>query len=354
MKFSRILMTVLLAFLSICVSAQKTSDEYWDASNIASKYYDEADYVNAAKAYEILWTKPNEQEIASHRLYAAAANCMIDNEEAVKENLFKIVDVATSTYVQRVLVNYEIFNKYKDREWWAELEKGMNDRMASLIAHHKNLKIFKKGRNYIFNGIRIDDQGDTIANKKITMIPRGTGWGDEAADSQSEVLFKYELTEQDSINHYAEVDSMVGNSFWNEVDTTGVIENQETVWIHPIRDNEFYKTEIAPFPTILFPVSDSIMKTIRPSTHIMSNWGWFSGTETKQRYSYHGTEHRLYNSIGEIECHHLRGEADNSRHGKSFLDYYFHEDYGFTEMRYITYDNDIIEFKLVRVDEIED
>ena len=86
-----------LIFINLNLFAQSTSDEYWQTALVAGNYYDEANYQEAVKAFDILWTKPNNREIANHRLRAAAANCMIDNEEGVRKNLFKIIDVATKT-----------------------------------------------------------------------------------------------------------------------------------------------------------------------------------------------------------------------------------------------------------------
>jgi len=339
-----------LLLFAVKLNAQKTSNEYWQASLEAGKHYDNADYHKAAAAFEILWTKPYEQEIANDRLYAAAANCMIDNEEGVRKNLFKIISVASKTDMKRILVNYEIFNKYKHLDWWQELEDKLNKRLQNLIAHHKNLRIFKKGRNIVYSAVRININGDTLANTTVTMIPDGTGWGNEAALSQSQVIYVYESTSKDSLEHIQEVDSVVGKRFWNCIDTTGIIENSKEVWIHPFRNNEFYKTEIAAFPTVVLPLSDTTLQSMNGgSTHIMGNWGLYNNTETKQSFEYINKELKFYSDIGEIECHKIIGIGDNSRYGKSMLEFYFNEDYGFTEMNYLTYDGDSILFKIIKV-----
>ncbi len=345
--------TIFFCFISILltateISAQHTSEDYWEALGVATKHYDNADYSNAAKAFDVLWTKENDEEIANHRLYAAAANCMIDNEEGVKENLFKIIDVATKSDRKRVLVNYEIFDKYKNKDWWGELEKGLNERIEELINHHKNLKIFKHNRKIKYSAVRINAGGDTIADTHITIIPDGTGWGDEAASSQSQAIFIYNSTLQDSIDHYNEVDSIVGGKFWNNTDTTGIIENAHTVWMHPFRNNEFFKTELAPFPEIKFPVSDQSNHSFSSTTHILNNWRWYNGTETKCHHEYVGEVNKTYVATGDIMCYKFNSYGENSRYGKSTLEYYFNEEHGFTEMNYITYDGDIIEFKIMK------
>lgn len=345
----------LIIIFLICtkINGQNTSNEYWNAVLVAGNYYDNAAYQEAAAAYKLVWATEYDDEIANHRLHAAAANCMIDNEEGVKENLFKIIDVASKTDRKRVLVNYQIFDKYKDRAWWSALEEGLNERISELIAHHKNLKVFKHRRNIVYSAIRINSNGDTIANSQITLIPDGTGWGDEAASSQSQVIYKYKCTLQDSIDHYNEVDSIVGRKFWNSIDTTGVVENSKKIWMHPFRNNEFFKTELAPFPEVNLPISDSKNHSFKNATHIMSNWGWYNNTETKCQHEYIRTVNKIYAATGAIQCYQFNSTGDNTRYGSSTLEYYFNEQFGFTEMNYLTYDGDIIEFKIVEINYIE-
>ena len=347
MRIIKISFILLILLYCSETNGQSTSDEYWNAAMKASKYYNNADYENAAASYKLLWETEYVDEIANHRLYAAASNCMIDNENAVKENLFKIVPIASKTDIRRVLINYEIFNKYKHKEWWKDLDNQLNQRLSDLIAHHKNLSIYKFGRNIVYSAIRINPKGDTIANTQVTMIPDGTGWGDEAADQQSQVIFVYKSSAQDSIDHYNEVDSIVGSKFWNNIDTTGVIENASVIDMHPFRNNEFFKTELAPFPRVYLPLSGSKNQSFKGATHIMSNWGWYNNTETKCQTDYFGVSNRTYPIIGEIECHKYQGSGDNSRYGVSTIEYYYNEEFGFTEMNYKTYDGDKIEFKII-------
>ncbi len=338
---------IILGLVPVICFAQSDNDEYWTASLEASIFYDDAQYKEAAAAYKDAFKLNKGEEIASHRLYAAASNSLIENEEAVKENLFVLLTVANKTYMRRVLVNYFVFDKYKNKDWWKDLEQKMDQRLARLIAHHKNLKIFKKGRNLKYAAIRTNKEGDTLANTFVHLIPDGTGWGDEAASSQSQVIFKYEFDLQDSIDHYEEVEKTVGHEFWIDKDTTGVIENEKQVWIHPIRNNEFFKTEIAPFPVVRFPISNESIQKEKSKIVIMRNWGIYSPSETETTYQYIGKEKRKYPfQKEEIPCHKFTGEAYNSLHGKSTLEYYFNENFGFTEMIYSTYDGDKIIFEI--------
>jgi len=326
---------------------KSSSDAYNKALKIATKFYDKAEYHKASKAYQAAFLLEEEHvTYARYRLYAAAANCMIDNEKGVKENLFAMVPLSTKKDMVRILVSYQIFNKYKQTEWWKELETNLDERLKNLIAHHKNLKIFKKGRNLVYKAIRINVKGDTLANTFVTMKPDGTGWLNEANVSQSQVIYEYQYTLQDSINHINELEEIVTTKFWIKSDTTGIIENENRVWIHPIRNNEFFKTEVAPFPVVIFPISAETMKNHKPKIWIINKWGTYSNSLTESEYTYLGESIRTYPEIGEIKCFQFKAESFNNFHGISRIEYYFNEDLGFVEMKYHTYDDDEIFFIL--------
>lgn len=331
------------------ISKQSDSDHYIKKLGEANRYYNKADYENAAKAYDEAFTHEKEETRAGHRLFAAASHCMTDNEQGTKDHLFAMIPVTTKTDMKRILVNYKIFDKYYQTVWWKELETQLNERLASLIAHHKNLRIFKKGRNFVYTAIRINTAGDTLANTFITMRPDGTGWGDEAASSQSQVIYDYAYTQQDSTDHIGELEKEVTTEFWIKSDTTGIIENDTEFWIHPIRNNEFFKTEIAPFPTVHYPISHELMQAHKPKILIFSNWGTYSDSRTESEYNYIGEVNKSYAGLDDLLCHKFEAQSFNNFHGISTLEYFFNEDLGFVEMNYVTYDNDTIHFVLDRV-----
>jgi len=331
------------------LNGQEISNEYWDAILVADNFFEQKMYGEAAKAYKVAFTKDNAGEFANSRIYAAAANCMIDNEIGVKENLNKMIDISTKDDMRKVLVNYEIFNKYKDTDWWKKLEASFDKRLAKLIAHHKNLKIFNKRLNYKYRAIRINANSDTLANTTITVVPDGTGWGDEAATLQTQAIFIYAYSKQDSLDHISELKKTVLPKFWVKSDTTGITENEQVFEIHPFRNNEFFKTEVAPFPSVIFPISDENMKKVNDRTIILRGWGSYSPSETVSTYDYLGVTLRKYKFNKSLNCHKFIAEGVNNKHGLSTIEYFFHKDFGFTEMIYKTYDGDTILFEMEEV-----
>lgn len=349
----RQLYIIIMLLLGIQSFGQETEVAFKEAIRKAEKFYDEALYDEAAQAYSIAFSLNQKNEIPRHYLFAAASNCMIDNEEGVRQNLFAILPICTKDDIKKVLVNYKIFDKYKQKEWWKILNQKMDQRLADLIAHHQNLKVFRKGRNIHYKAIRINESGDTLANTTIVMKPDGTGWGDIAASLQSQVIFEYHYSPEDSLEHISELIEVVTADFWIQNDTTGVIENEEKIWMHPFRNNEFFKIELAPFPKVVFPISKETMEAANSKIYILRNWGTYSGSYTENEYTYLGKEPKTYESVGEIECFKLKAQSFNNFHGISKIEYYFNADLGFVEMHYETYDHEIIHFVMDKVELIE-
>ena len=181
------------------------------------------------------------------------------------------------------------------------------------------------------------------------MKPDGTGWGNEAATLQSQVIYEYQYTTQDSIEHIEELNKIVTSEFWIKRDTTGVIENKNKIWMHPFRNNEFFKTELAPFPKVVFPISNETMEEADSKIIIMNNWGTYTDSETENEYTFLGEEVKSYVGMDELRCYKFKAQSFNNFHGISEIEYFFHEDLGFVEMNYKTYDNDLIYFVLEKI-----
>jgi len=258
---------------------------------------------------------------------AVYAFAQIKDEKTTRNYLEQLATIATNPEIENIRKS-DVLKPFHSKKWWPDLDKSLSRRIESLIQHHKNLTVFSHHKKMIYAAIRINANGDTVANTKIHMIPNGTGWGSPTASSQSEVVYVYESTAQDSIEHIQELRDIVED----------------------FRNNEFFKTEIAPFPLVHFPINNETMLKARSKIIIMRNWGTYSPTMTEQKYFYIGTENRDYNFERNVACHKFEAYGHNSKHGISYLEYYFHPQYGFTEMNYLTYDNDRIEFQIITIE----
>ena len=345
------LLCLTLWSVSILNGQTFDKDFYIKTIEQANDFFEKKDYPNAVKTYQLAFDNAQEKTRNRDRLKGITAYAFLENEKQVSENLRAYMINATSSEMDDLKVN-EQFKKYHQKKWWKDLEVQMRDRLASLITHHKNLTIFKHNRKVTYSAIRVNAEKDTLANTFIHLVPDGTGWGNPAASSQSQVLIQYEFSEKDYEDHIQELRDVVTEEFWIKTDTTGIIENKEEVWMHPIRNNEFFKTEIAPFPLVKYPITHEKMLDAGGKIAIMRNWGTYSPTITEQQYFYAGKENKSYSfTDDELECHRFQAYGHNSKHGISYLEYFFHEKYGFTEMNYLTYDNDKINFVIVEVSE---
>ncbi len=344
-----IILTCFLLCFSQCMLIAQQHDKkmFRKATKQAWNYFEDGAYGKAATAYKKILANYPKRAYSYQYLNAAISFAELKNEKETVFYLNNLAEVASRSEMEQAK-SASVLQEFHAEKWWKDLMNAFDQRLEGLINHHKTLTIFNQNRKFAYSAIRISAKKDTLANTKIYLVPDGTGWGNQAA-SQSQILCHYNFSKQDSLDHISEVKEIVTPDFWLRVDTTGIIENEEEIWMHPFRYNEFFKTELAPFPLVRFPISHESMVDRRSEIVIMKNWGTYSPTITAQKYFYEGTEQKKYAFSGDIKCHKFMAYGHNSVHGISHLEYYFHEEYGFTEMNYLTYDNEIIQFKIEKI-----
>lgn len=118
--------------------------------------------------------------------------------------------------------------------------------------------------------------------------------------------------------------------------STGVVDNKDNVWIHPIRVGFFNALETCPFPYIKKPYKKGNQwkdKMIISENWSYKLWGDWSG---KLLLNYHheiiGKE-KLQTKFGKIDCYVINSNA-KSRIGETKLISYFSEKYGFVRLEY--------------------
>lgn len=134
--------------------------------------------------------------------------------------------------------------------------------------------------------------------------------------------------------------------------STGVIENEKNVWIHPPRDRLFRILEINPFPFIQTPYE--IGNKWNWSLKIGSYWGderWQTWEESiENQYDYEIVDKKKVNlQIGEVDCYLIESTATSSI-GKTKLLAYFNMELGFVKLDYTNIDStktvlELIEFQ---------
>ncbi|MEP3388636.1 MAG: hypothetical protein ABJO02_10640 [Reichenbachiella sp.] len=212
-------------------------------------------------------------------------------------------------------------------------------------SENDNLRhIFKPCRQFIYEAKYWDEQYNLISNEKIWMMATGNDW-EPQPESQDEIIIQYSYDEEeiDRINTFNINNSI--SHHWENKATTGVIENSNNTWMHPFRQNQYNFTEIAPFPSVTFPLEDG--RTWESFLNIHEGWGDWSDTELKSHYQIIGKD-TLHLNIGTIEAWHISSIA-YAAFGNTTHDFWYNNDYGFMKMIIKNYNNQLLKFELIEV-----
>ena len=199
---------------------------------------------------------------------------------------------------------------------------------------------WSKERKYKYIGIYIDSSGQTITTEKITLHPTGEIW--EADSRQTLMDFALDSLIADWSKKPEEPLNGIYKN-WMSNYQEGVLQNSSKVWMHPIRQNQYRITEIAPFPQIIFPIKKNT--SWHDTLYIYAAMGTFEGT-VESTYTIKEEEERTY-EFGKLKCWKIIAVGQHDKLGISSVIYYFNNEYGFTEMNYTFYNKQKIEFKLI-------
>lgn len=129
---------------------------------------------------------------------------------------------------------------------------------------------------------------------------------------------------------------------FNSYSSTGLVENEKNIWLHPIRDGFFHCLETCPFPYVKFPLKKN--EKWSDEMLIGEQWGnekwgkWKGSLLLKYNYDIIG-KRRIETVFGKIKCYVIESFAE-SNIGKTKLVSYYSEKYGFVKYEY-TLMNDI-------------
>ena len=122
--------------------------------------------------------------------------------------------------------------------------------------------------------------------------------------------------------------------------SSGVIENENNIWMHPPREKYFRILELNPFPFIKAPYE--IGNEWDWTLTIGSGWAderwkvWEGQIENLYKYKITDKK-KIKTELGEIECFVIESTA-NSRIGETKLVSYFNTEYGFVKLDYTNID----------------
>ncbi|MEP5614044.1 MAG: hypothetical protein ABJP45_17460 [Cyclobacteriaceae bacterium] len=205
-------------------------------------------------------------------------------------------------------------------------------------------KIFKPCREYVYRARYWDNQLNLISDDYIWMMATGRDWAYEP-ESQDEIAIQYAVDSSkiDFIKQYTINPEF--SSGWREGEVTGIIETEETVWMHPFRSNQYLFTQVAAFPYVKLPLERSTQWT--SSLNIYENWGQWSNHTLSSTYRVLDFE-KLEIEFGDLDAWHINA-TETADFGTSVHDFWFNEDYGFVKMVINNYAGQVLIFELVEV-----
>ncbi|SHI61838.1 hypothetical protein SAMN02745146_1195 [Hymenobacter daecheongensis DSM 21074] len=217
-----------------------------------------------------------------------------------------------------------------------------------------SLVIFSAQRTYHYRAVYISPTGDTLSRERITMQPSGQPWVGQPK-RQSACTVQYSYRPADSLTFSARPNPQTQDVRkpyawqWQYSTVTGVIENPQEIWIHPFRSNQYAYTEVAPFPQVKPALLHPGKSWRGGRLFIMGGWGAFKGS-VQPTYHVKAPATRRYGKQDLSGCWLIEAVGQHSRLGTSYLDFYFHPRYGFTEVHYRFYDGTRISFVLEQLD----
>ncbi|OCK51709.1 hypothetical protein BA768_03070 [Chryseobacterium sp. CBo1] len=233
--------------------------------------------------------------------------------------------------------------------------------------YNEDNKIYKPGKKLTYSySIVKNNQKYLIKKGNLEMQPEGfsvAGWEFVEFEKQNDETVNYITIEPHPGNAFAGVDPgynqtaieykyvMKNNDFFS-METTGAIENDMNVWIHPPRNIYFEILELNPFPYIKAPYK--IGTKWKWGLEIGDHWSderwlkWEGGIENK--YEYEIREKKNINTkLGNLECYIVYGKA-KSRIGETELTSYFNEQFGFVKLEYTNIDGSKTFFELEKAE----
>ena len=186
----------------------------------------------------------------------------------------------------------------------------------------ENGKSYKLNKNTRQSFELVDSNKDSIKVEKIHLIVKPEIDSLRTNENQTQIIY---------------FQSPEFNSFFS----TGLIENKDNIWLHPIRNGFFSCLETCPFPYIKFPLKKN--STWSDEMLIGENWGnekwgkWKGELLLKYNYKIVGRK-KIKTVFGEIDCHVVESYAQSSI-GKTKLISYFSEEYGFIRYEYSLLNN---------------
>lgn len=192
-----------------------------------------------------------------------------------------------------------------------------------------DVEIYCNGKKHYFNPMQNELSLDSTNHTQISLTVVKPRLFSRTNKNQTEIIYSY-------------------SSFPHSASTTGLVENEINIWVHPPRQGFLKSLELCPFPYVRINKSNDIEwnEEMQISDYWSNpNWGEWQGNLTvNYNYKLEGAK-IISSNLGEIECSKIISTA-SSDIGVSTLESYYSPEYGFVRMNYTLPNNDQIKFEL--------
>ena len=191
--------------------------------------------------------------------------------------------------------------------------------------------VFTKNKEFVYLVQYHQNELDITTNEKISLSITGNMW--KKAAEQKEAIWHYQTKSKTKLRFKDQF-----SLGWLLTDTTGIIENEKKIWLHPPRNNQYTLTEIAPFPD--FRKNKKVGDTYSSVTFLGSGLGPWNGKKVKCNYSISnickGIDDSLWTIMATSE---IEGKLNN-------CEFIFSDSRGFIYMNYSFFNGDSMKMEL--------
>ncbi|MEO0554646.1 MAG: hypothetical protein AAF149_15685 [Bacteroidota bacterium] len=211
---------------------------------------------------------------------------------------------------------------------------------------HSEAIVYKPCHEFIFRS-KYWSEGELISDEKISLFITGNGWQYDSSQAEALLLYKADYSES-SVNKIKSfgINPEINDRPWVSESATGIIDNEKTMFLHPFRHNQYYFTEIAPFPQVIYPLH--VGKAWSAALNIGGGWGIWDGIRLETAYRVVNKESLTINGNEYNNCWKISSSA-TSEVGISYLTMWFHEEFGFVKFNYVIYSGQILQIELDRL-----
>ncbi len=207
---------------------------------------------------------------------------------------------------------------------------------------------FERGKKLIYQVEYRDGMKKLICSETIDFI--GTGEKTHFSDKQDKIFYDFHYSSSDSanfVNNPRLYPDFTYSKSWQKTFSQGIVQNENLLWMHPLRANQYRFTQDCPFPEVRFPLQVGMEWSggVSRGTDLKSPVKWKYKVERQGTYVSSTKKTKdcwFISSIAEY------GEIVNE------LNMVYHEHRGFILFDYNLFNGDNIKIELIGEGEVRE